>query len=68
MRFDLRLHGRTKDGKKCQADVSVYARSQKQLFKQADAASRQAAWMSAAPPFDPIPEGSEITVERVQKL
>lgn len=68
MRFDLRLRGRTADGKKCWADISVYARSEKQLKKQADHAARSAAWMAEEPPHDPIPEGSHITVERVEKI
>ncbi|MBA4067629.1 MAG: hypothetical protein C0501_28775 [Isosphaera sp.] len=68
MRFDLRLHGRTPDGKKCRADVSVYAGSQKELREQADAAARSAAWLGADPPHDPIPEGSHITIENVEKI
>ena len=36
MRFNLRLKGRSADGVKCQADVSVYAGSQKELLEQAD--------------------------------
>jgi hypothetical protein len=68
MRFDLRLHGRTAAGQECQADVSVYASSQKQLQKQAKTAAETAAWLAKAPPHDPIPEGSHITVESVEKL
>ena len=34
MRFNLRLHGRTASGQECQADVSVYARSKKQLLEE----------------------------------
>jgi hypothetical protein len=68
MRFNLRLHGKTKNGVKCQADVSVYASSLRQLRKQADHAARSAAWLAEAPPYDPIPEGSHITVEHVEKI
>lgn len=68
MRFDLRLHGRTATGEKCRADISVYADSQKELMKQADVAARSAAWRSDTPPHDPIPEGSQITIEHVEKL
>jgi hypothetical protein len=68
MRFDLRLHGRTAAGQKCQADVSVYARSQKQLQDEAKKAAETAAWLSAVAPHEPIAEGSHITVERVERL
>ena len=68
MRFDLRLRGRTASGQKCQADVSVYAKSEKQLKKQADHAARSAAWIATDPPHDPIPEGSQIIIERVEKI
>jgi len=68
MRLNLRLHGRTATGQECQADISVYASGPKDLQKQADIASRSAAWMSTVAPYDPIPEGSTITVERVEKI
>lgn len=68
MRFDLRLRGRTASGQLCQADVSVYADSRKELMAQADAAARTAAWLATDPPHDPIPEGSHITIEHVEKL
>lgn len=68
MRLDLRLKGHTASGQKCQADVSVYAKSQKDLMKQADTAARSAAWIAVDPPHDPIPEGSQITIEHVEKL
>jgi hypothetical protein len=68
MRLNLRLHGVTASGQKCQADVSVYAGSEKDFMKQADLAARSAAWLATEPPHDPIPEGSQITVERVEKL
>ncbi len=68
MRLDLRLHGRTASGQKCQADVSVYASSQKDLMKEADNAARSAAWVATDPPHDPIPEGSNIAIENVEKL
>jgi hypothetical protein len=68
MRFDLRLHGRTASGQQCQADVSVYAGSQRQLQKQAQRAAESAAWLAKDPPHEPIPEGSAITVEHVEKI
>ncbi|HKA07113.1 MAG TPA: hypothetical protein VKD71_07630 [Gemmataceae bacterium] len=68
MRLDLRLHGRTATGQKCRADVSVYAGSQRELRKEADLAARKAAWMSTEPPYDPIPDGSQITIERVERI
>lgn len=68
MRLDLRLRGHTSDGKPCQADISVYAKSAKDLQKQADIAAKSAAWASTEPPYDPIPEGSQIIIENVEKL
>ena len=68
MRLDLRLHGRTAAGQKCQADVSVYVQSKRELQPQADAAARKAAWLSTDPPYDPIPQGSQITIERVERI
>jgi hypothetical protein len=68
MRLDLRLHGRTATGQKCQADVSVYATSAKELQKQADLTAQTAAWMTAEKPIEPIAEGSEITVEHVERI
>jgi hypothetical protein len=68
MRLDLRLHGTTADGKACRADVSVYAKSAKDLQEQADHAARSAAWEYADPPHDPVPEGSHITIERVEQV
>jgi hypothetical protein len=68
MRFDLRLHGRTASGRACRTDVSVYATSKNDLQKQVDTAARSAAWEASDPPHDRIPEGSHITIERVEKL
>jgi hypothetical protein len=68
MRFDLRLHGRTQSGQKCRADISVYASGQKDLQEQADIAARSAAWEAEGPPYDPLPEGSHITIERIEKI
>ena len=68
MRFDLRLHGHTSTGIKCVADISAYASSQKELKKQADFAAQKAAWLAADPPHDPIPEGSEIVIENVERI
>lgn len=68
MRFNLRLHGLTGDGKSCRADISVYARSADDLQKQSQKASETAVWHYTDPPHDDIPEGSQISVERVEKL
>jgi hypothetical protein len=68
VRLDLRLHGVTAEGQKCQADVSVYAGSLRELEREADLAARKAAWMSADAPYDPIPEGSKITIEHVERI
>ena len=68
MRLDLRLHGRTATGQKCRADVSVYVKSKRELQKEADKAARTAAWVTAAAPYDPIPDGSQITIEHVEKI
>jgi hypothetical protein len=68
MRFDLRLHGVTAAGVKCVADISVYATSQSDLQKQADQAARTAAWLMAEAPHEPITEGSQISVEHVERL
>jgi hypothetical protein len=68
MRFDLRLHGRTSDGKPCRADVSVYASSQGQLQQEAAKAAESAPWRGLDGQEDWIPEGAAITVERVELL
>jgi hypothetical protein len=68
VRLDLRLHGRTADGQECRADVSVYAKSKSELQEQADLAARKAAWLAVEPPYDPIPDGSHITIERVERI
>lgn len=68
MRYDLRLHGVTADGVKCRADISAYARTKDELFKEADAAGRLGPWTAIEPPYDLIPEGSQITVEDVTDL
>jgi hypothetical protein len=67
MRFDLRLHGVTGEGKKCQADISVYANSGEQLQREAEEAATTAAWRSAEPGEEWIAEGSTITVEHVEQ-
>lgn len=68
MRFDLRLHGRTRDGAKCVADVSVHASSQKALQTEAMQASKTAAWRLNGGTEEWVPEGSTIVVERVESL
>ena len=67
MRFDLRLHGRTSEGKSCRADVSVYASSAEDLQQEAAKAAENAPWL------DPdsgelIVDGATIVVERVEPL
>ncbi|MEX2309412.1 MAG: hypothetical protein WD738_17565 [Pirellulales bacterium] len=39
-RLDLRLHGRTEDGKRCVADVSIYANSADSLKHEAHEAPK----------------------------
>ena len=68
MRLNLRLRGRTPSGQECQVDLSVYAKSAKDLQEQAEIAARSAAWIASEAPYDSIPEGSTITVEHVEKL
>ena len=68
MRLDLCLHGRTADGRECRAEVSVYVKSKRELFQEADKAAKTAAWVTAEAPYDPIPEGSTITIEHVERI
>lgn len=68
MRFNLRLHGRTQLGHKCRADISVYVSSQKDLQEQTDLAARSAAWEVVDPPYDAVPEESQITIEHVERI
>ena len=68
MRYDLRLHGRTSDGKSCQADISVYAASQKQLLEESHKGAETAAWRYKDPPQEWVAEGSTIVVENVEML
>jgi hypothetical protein len=46
----------------------VYAKSKSELQEQADLAARKAAWLAVEPPYDPIPDGSHITIERVERI
>jgi hypothetical protein len=68
MRFNLRLLGQTAAGQECQAEVSVYARSQKKLVEEAKKAALTAAWHARTPPHELIPEGSQITVKNVERM
>jgi hypothetical protein len=68
VRLDLRLHGRTADGRECRADVSIYVKSKSELHKEADKAAKTAAWMTAEAPYEPIPQGSTITIEHVERI
>lgn len=68
MRFDLRLHGRTSDGKPCRADISVYANSQRQLQEEANRAAESAPWCGLDHDEDWIADGANITVEGVEAL
>lgn len=68
MRINLRLHGRTKDGQICRAEISIYPRDAADLQQEAQKASETAAWYFEAPPQDWVPDGSAITVERVEHL
>jgi hypothetical protein len=68
MRFDLRLHGCTAEGKPCQADVSVYANNNDQLQREAEGAAERAAWRGLERADDWIPEGATIRIEGVELL
>jgi hypothetical protein len=68
VRLDLCLHGRTASGQECRAEVSVHVKSKRELQKEADKAARTAAWVTAEAPYDPIPEGSQITIEHVERI
>jgi hypothetical protein len=68
MRFDLRLHGRTGEGQRCVADVSVYADSHAELQKQVEVAGTGGPWYTADEACALIPDESTITVERVELL
>jgi hypothetical protein len=68
MRFDVRLHGRTASGQLCHVDVALDAKSQQDLLEQAQKIAGKAAWLAAEPPFTPIPKGTTVTVERVERI
>jgi len=68
MRFDLRLHGRTDQGQRCVADVSVYADSSDSLQRQAREAGMSGPWYTADEASTLIPDDSTIIVERVELL
>ena len=68
MRFDLRLHGRTEDGRRCIADVSVYADSAESLKDEAHQAATNAPWHTDDDAATWIPDNSTIIVERVELL
>jgi hypothetical protein len=68
MRFDLRLHGKTDQGQRCVADISVYADSHAALQKQVEEAGASGPWYSADEACAPIPDNSTIVVERVELL
>jgi hypothetical protein len=68
MRFDLRLHGRSADGRRCVADVSVYADSAESLKREAHEASTNAPWHTADEAATWVPDGSTIIVERVEMI
>ena len=66
MRFDLRLHGRTEDGKRCVADVSVYANSADSLKHEAHEAAKNAPWHIDDEAATWVRDNSTIVVERVE--
>ncbi|MFO0968117.1 MAG: hypothetical protein U0793_21385 [Gemmataceae bacterium] len=68
MRFDLRLHGVTGDGKKCQADITIYAVGEKEMFNEVQKASERGPWRYAEGPEEWVAEGSAITVENLENL
>jgi hypothetical protein len=68
MRFDLRLHGQTSDGRRCVAHVSVYADSLASLQQQAHQAGTTGPWYCDDDTATLIPDNSTIVVERVEQL
>jgi hypothetical protein len=68
MRFDLRLDGRTAEGRRCVAHVSVYADSLESLQRQAHEAGTTGPWYRDDDPTTLIPDNSAIVVERVEQL
>jgi len=66
MRFDLRLHGRTEEGQRCVAEVSVYANSAESLQHEANEAAINAPWHTDDEAATWIPNNSTIMVERVE--
>ena len=68
MRFDLLLHGLTGSGKKCFADVSVYANSAKELQDEVHKAGENGPWHADDTGAALIEESETITVERVEML
>ncbi len=67
MRFDLRLLGRTKSGKGCVLETSVYASSSDQLQEEAAKAAEQGPWYYQDS-TDLVPETEPITVEHVEQM
>ena len=68
MRFDLRLHGRTEDGRRCVADVSVYANSAESLKREAHEAAKNAPWQIDDVEATWVRDNSTIVVERIELL
>ena len=68
MRFDLVLRGRTSDGLRCVAHVTVYADSLERLQQEADKAGSGGPWYSDDDPAKLIPDNATIVVEGVEHL
>jgi hypothetical protein len=68
MRFDLRLHGRLADGRRCIAEVSVYANGAEDLNREAHEAATNAAWHFDDDAATWVADNSSIVVEHVTLL
>jgi hypothetical protein len=68
MRIDLRLHGRTADGRKCYADVTVHASTKARFMEEAKKAGEHGPWIAADGRHEFIEDDSQITVEHVERL
>jgi hypothetical protein len=64
MRFELRLHGSTRRGQRCAADVSVYANNHESFQWQVREAGTSCPLSTDDEAFTPIPENATIIVER----
>jgi hypothetical protein len=67
MRFNLRLFGKTIEGRECILDASVYARGLKDLEDQTHKLASEGPWYFKGTSTT-VPEQQTITVEHVEQL